>query len=112
MHISILLTKFTFYFYFLLFKFTFYFLLKLHQFEDIGTAGFLRARYKSCYSCAQCKGGAGDSTKCENTRVTGVPFVEAIRPDEISSGYNVCCLCLPRRPHLRPLDQGFLRCMS
>jgi hypothetical protein len=46
---------------------------KLHSFEDIGTAGFVRARYKSCHMCAVCKGG--DSTKCKNTAVTGVPEV-------------------------------------
>ena len=49
---------------------------KMHSFEDIGTAGFVRARYKSCHLCAVCK--AGDSTKCENTAVTGVPEVYEI----------------------------------
>ena len=43
---------------------------KLHQFEDIGTAGFVRVRYKSCYTCAACKGGGLATRRSARTLVS------------------------------------------
>jgi hypothetical protein len=46
-----------------------------HQFEDIGRAGFLNVRTRSCHQCDEC--WAGNSAACENEDVCGpVKLVE------------------------------------